>query len=94
MFSKRFRFDSSRLRSAFAPRKPRHPLLRLAFGLVGLALLCLLVFFSVFVGAAMIVAGLAWKLLRQRGKPTAAVHANVVEGEYRVVRKQAMPLSH
>ncbi|MEP6906413.1 MAG: hypothetical protein ABI858_00290 [Pseudoxanthomonas sp.] len=94
MFAKNFHFDSSRLRSAFAPRKPRHPLLRLAFGLVGLAVLCLLVFFSVFVGAAMIVAGLAWKLLRQRGKPMAAVRANVVEGEYRVVRKQAMPLSH
>lgn len=93
MFARHFHFDSARLRSAFAPRKPRHPLLRLAFGLVGLGVLCLLVFFSVFVGAAMIVAGLAWKLLRQRGKPV-AVDASVVEGEYRVVRKQAMPLSH
>ena len=93
MFANSFRFDSSRMRHAFAPRKPRNPLLRLAFGLVGLALLCLLVFFSVFVGAAMIVAGLAWKLLRQRSKPV-AVDANVVEGEFRVVRKQAMPLSH
>lgn len=94
MFAKHFRFDSSRLRSAFAPRKPRNPLLRLAFGLVGLALLCLLVFFSVFVGAAMIVAGLVWKLVSQRGKPVAVGDANVVEGEYHVVRKQAMPLSH
>ncbi|MET0581167.1 MAG: hypothetical protein ABWX88_02460 [Pseudoxanthomonas sp.] len=94
MFANRFHFDSSRLRSAFAPRKPRNPLLRLAFGIVGLGLLCLLVFFSVFVGAAMIVAGLTWKLMSQRGKPIAVRAANVVEGEFRVVRKPAVPLSH
>ena len=92
--TRHFRFDSARLRGLFAPRKPRHPLLRLAFGITGLALLCLLVFFSVFVGAAMIVAGVAWKLLGQRGKPVAIRDANVVEGEFRVVRKPALPISH
>ncbi|MET0892806.1 MAG: hypothetical protein ABWY01_04485 [Pseudoxanthomonas sp.] len=92
MPSSRFRFDTSRLRSAFAPRKPRHPLLRLGFGLAGLALLCLLVFFSVFVGAAMIVAGLAWKLLGQRGKPITVRDSSVMDGEYRVVRKPALPI--
>ncbi|MEJ1096271.1 MULTISPECIES: hypothetical protein [unclassified Pseudoxanthomonas] len=85
-------FHFNNFRSAFAPRKPRHPLLRLAFGLLGLALLCVLVFFSVFVGAAMIAGGLLYKLLRQRGKPVAR-DANVVDGEYRVIRKPAMPLS-
>ena len=94
MFAHSFRFDSSRLRSAFAPRKPRHPLLRLVFGVVGLGLLCLLVFFSVFVGAAMIIAGVAWKLLSKRGKPAAVRDAHVVEGEFRVVRKPVLPLSH
>ena len=94
MFANTFRFDSARLRAAFAPRKPRHPLLRFAFGLVGLALLCLLIFFSVFVGAAMIAAGLAYKLLSQRGKPVAVRDANVVDGEFRVVRKPVLPLSH
>ena len=94
MFANSFRFDSSRLRSAFAPRKPRHPLLRLVFGLVGLAVLCLLVFFSVFVGAAMIIIGVAWKLLSQRGKPVSVGDAVVVEGEFRVVRKPVLPLSH
>ena len=94
MFANSFRFDSSRLRSAFSPRKPRHPLLRVAFGVVGLGLLCLLIFFSVFVGAAMIAAGVAWKLLAQRGKPVAVRDASVVEGEFRVVRKPALPLSH
>ena len=95
MFANSFRFDSSRMRHAFAPRKPRNPLLRLAFGLVGLALLCLLVFFSVFVGAAMIAVGILYKLVSQRGKPVAAPQdVNVVEGEFHVVRKPVLPLSH
>ena len=83
------------MRHAFAPRKPRNPLLRLAFGLVGLALLCLLVFFSVFVGAAMIAAGILYKLVSQRGKPVAAPQdVNVVEGEFHVVSKPVLPLSN
>ncbi len=93
MSANSFRFDSSRMRSAFAPRKPRHPLVRLALGLVGLGVLGLLIFFSLFVGAAMITAGLVYKLLSQRGKPVAVRDASVVEGEYRVVRKPALPLS-
>ena len=75
---------------AFAPRKPRHPLVRLAFGLLGLGLLLLLVFFSVFVGIAMLAAGLLYRLLRQRGKPVAR-DARIVDGEYRVVGKAALP---
>ncbi|HLM52014.1 MAG TPA: hypothetical protein VK325_00100 [Pseudoxanthomonas sp.] len=93
MFFNSFRFGSLRLRSAFAPRKPRHPLLRLAFGVVGLGLLCLLVFFSLFVGAAMIAAGVLYELFNQRGRPLAAArNARVVEGEYRVVRKPVLPM--
>ena len=52
MYARHFQFNA--FRNAFAPRKPRHP------------------------------------LLRQRGKPVARDHA--MEGEYRVVRKQALPL--
>jgi hypothetical protein len=85
-----FSFDSHRLRAAFAPRKPRHRLLRVAVGLLGLAVLCVLVFLGVFVGAAMLAAGLTYRLLRPRQRPAAQQH--VVEGEYRVVRKQALPL--
>lgn len=91
-----FRFDSIRLRTAFAPRKPRHPLLRLALGLVGVGLLCLLLVFGLFVGAAMLAGGLLFKLLRQRRKPVDPVArdgSRVVEGEYRVVRKPMMPLA-
>lgn len=90
MYARHFQFNA--FRNAFAPRKPRHPLLRVGLGLLGLALLCVLVFFSVFVGAAMIVGGLLYKLLRQRGKPVAR-DGRVMDGEFRVVRKPVLPLS-
>ncbi|HAV73243.1 MAG TPA: hypothetical protein DCX91_15575, partial [Stenotrophomonas sp.] len=64
MYSRIFQFNQ--FRTLFAPRKPRHPLVRVAVGLLGLAILAALVFVGVFVGAAMIIAGLAWKLLAQR----------------------------
>lgn len=91
MASSTFHFDSHRLRAAFAPRKPRHPLLRLAFGLTGLALLVLLVFFSVFLGAAMIVTGLVYKLLVHRRKPVQVRANGVVDGEYRVLSRPRLP---
>lgn len=85
-----FHFDQ--FRHVFAPRKPRHPLVKLAVGLLGLAILAGLVFVSVFVGAAMILGGIAMKLLSQRGKRTSAARQRVVDGEYRVLRKPALPL--
>lgn len=88
-----FRFDTSRLGALFAPRKPRHPLLRAAFGLLGLGLLAVLLVFGLFVGAAMLASGLLVRLLRQRGKPIAARRPGVVEGEYRVVKKPGLPLA-
>ena len=86
MFNRASAFNQ--FRTLFAPRKPRHPLVRVAVGLLGLAILAAMVFIGVFVGAAMILVGLAWKLLASR-KPGAArpVDPTVVEGEYRVVRK-------
>jgi hypothetical protein len=90
-----FFFDASRLRHAFAPRKPRHPLVRVALGLLGVALLLVLVFFSVFVGVAMLAAGLLLRLWKQRGKPLArdrrGFDRRVVDAEYRVVGKAALP---
>ena len=87
-----FRFDPQRLHAAFAPRKPRHPLARLAIGLLGIGVLALLVFFSVFVGIAMLTVGLAYRLLQQRAKPAfVARDSRVVDGEYRVVAKTALP---
>lgn len=90
MTATRFHFDSSLFRNAFAPRKPRHPLLRIAFGMVGLGLLLLLVFFSVFVGIAMLAVGVVYRLWKQRGRPIAR-DMRVVEGEFRVVGKTALP---
>ena len=87
MYSRIFQFNQ--FRALFAPRKPRHPLVRVAVGLLGLAILAALVFVGVFVGAAMIIAGLAWKLLAQR-KSARTVPSQVVDGEYRVVRKQKL----
>lgn len=92
MFIHAFRFDRLHgLRSAFAPRKPRHPLARIAIGLLGLALLLVLVVVGVFVGAAMIVGGLLLRLARWRGKPVAVRDARVVDAEYRVVGKPVLP---
>ena len=68
------------------PRHRRHPLLRVLMGLLGLALLLVLVAASVFVGAAMLAIGLAVRLLRP-GAAAKAVRAQsrVVEGECTVV---------
>jgi hypothetical protein len=86
-------FQFNQFRTLFAPRKPRHPLVRVAAGLLGLAILAALVFVGVFVGAAMIIAGVAWKLLASRKQAARTADPKVVEGEYRVVRKQALPIS-
>jgi len=87
---------AGRVRSAFQPRKPRNALLRVVFGLLGLGLLAVLLVLGLFVGAAMLAAGLLVRLWRARGKPVlgdAARHADarVVDGEYRVVRKPVLP---
>ncbi|WP_166206898.1 hypothetical protein [Cognatiluteimonas telluris] len=96
MFAQAFRFDPRRLHAALAPRKPRHPLARLAIGLLGLGVLAVLVFFSVFVGIGMLTVGLVYRLLRQRGKPVfarnpRASRGRIVDGEFRVVGKTALP---
>lgn len=77
-------------RGAFAPRKPRHPLLRVLLGLLGLAVLLAMVFVSVFVGLGMLAVGLLFRAWRQRGRPVPR-DRRVVDGEFRVVRKQALP---
>ena len=83
-------FDASRLRNAFVPRKPCHPLVRLALGLLGVGVLLVLVFVSVFVGVAMLAAGVLLRLWKQRGKPVAR-DRRIVDGEFRVVGKTALP---
>ena len=58
MFASAFRFDTSRLHAAFAPRKPRNPLLRLLAGLLGVVVLAAMLVVGLFVGTAMLLAGL------------------------------------
>lgn len=105
VFANTFRFDPfSRFRQAFsrqafshtfAPRKPRHRVLRVVLGIVGVALLALLVMFGLFVGAAMIVVGLLYKAWKQRGKTTLPggrdPRSRVLDGEYRVVDPVSLP---
>lgn len=76
----------SRMRAAFEPRKPRHRVLRFALGMVGVALLAMLLMFGVVVGATMLLVGLTYKLLVRRGKPVAR-DPRIVDAEYRVVPK-------
>ena len=44
------------------PRRPRHPILRIVLGVVGLAILVGLLFVSMFVGLAMLAMGVLWRL--------------------------------
>jgi hypothetical protein len=87
------RFDASQFGALFAPRKPRHPLLRLAVGLLGLALLVVLLVVGVVVGTAMLAVGLARRMLSRRDAPQARRH-RVVDAEYRVVDKPAHTLPY
>lgn len=80
------RFDASGVRAMFAPRKPRHPLLRIALGLVGVAMLAVLLVAGVFIGAAMILFGIARRLLVRQPAPRR--DTRIVDAEYRVVRNR------
>ena len=86
-------FQFGTFRNLFEPRKPRNPLVRVAVGLLGLAILAVLVFVGVFIGAAMLLAGGAWKLLAARKRPRAQGADRVMDAEYQVVRKAALPMS-
>lgn len=83
------RFDASGVRGLFTPRKPRNPLLRVGLGLVGVAVLAVLLVVGLFVGAAMVSFGLLRGALRKR---TAAPRAATLDAEYRVVAKPGQPL--
>ncbi len=56
----------AKLRNLFEPRKPRNPLVRIALGLLGIAILAVLVVGGVVIGAAMILGGITWNLLASR----------------------------
>jgi hypothetical protein len=63
------------------PCKPRNPLLRVACGLIGVALLMVLVVFGLFVGLGMLMFAAVRRMLR----PASPTPEHVLEGEYSVV---------
>lgn len=70
------------------PRKPRHRVARVAVALLGLVLLVVLLAVGIVVGAAMIVGGLAWRLLRAPRRPIQPVaRGRVLDGVYRAVSR-------
>lgn len=91
-FSARFRPEHvDALRGLFAPRKPRHPLLRVVLGLAGVALLALLVVAGLFIGAAMLLGSAVLRLLRPGVPPAQSPAAQrVLDGEYRVVGRSVL----
>lgn len=84
------RFDASGLRGLFTPRKPRNPVLRVVLGLVGVAILAVLLVVGLFVGAAMVSVGLLRAALRGR-RGRAQPRGEVLDAEYRVVNKPGQP---
>ena len=80
-----------------APRRPRHRWLRFVLGVAGVGLLLALLFVSVFVGIAMLAAGMLWRLWARRGRPlartTGATRANSIDGDFRVVGKAQLPMA-
>lgn len=81
-----FRSGRRRAGDFFAPRKPRHRVLRVLLALFGVALLAVLLVFGLMIGAAMLGGGLLYRLWRQRGKPVAK-QTRPLDAEYRVLRK-------
>jgi len=71
------------------PCKPRNPLLRIACGLIGVALLAVLVVFGLFVGLGMLMFAAVRRMLRPAAAPAAAAQERIIEGEYAVVTPRA-----
>jgi hypothetical protein len=72
------------------PRKPRHRALRVLLGVLGLAVLALMVAFGLFLGLAMLGIGALLRLSTLRGKAPARKDA-ALSADFRVVRKPALP---
>jgi len=72
------------------PCKPRNPLLKLVCGLVGIALLAVLVVIGLFVGLGMLLFAAVRRMLRPA--PVQAPAPQVIEGEYSVVGTSRMSM--
>ena len=79
---------------SYCPSKPRSPIMRLLFGLMGLLLLAFLLVFGIFIGAAMLLFAAARRLLASR-KPAIAVNQanDVIDGQFQVVSKNPISIN-
>lgn len=76
----------------YSPSKPRHPVLRLVLGLLGVVVLAVLVVVGLFVGAGMLLFAALRRMLRAPARPAPQVET-VIDGEYSVVAKRSAQLS-
>ena len=76
---------------SYCPSKPRHPLMRVLVGLLGLALLLVLVAFGLVLGLGMLLFAGVRRLFGAHRRP-ATPRADVIEGEYTRVRDPHPPL--
>ncbi len=72
---------------SFTPGKPRHPVLRVLCGLLGVTLLALLVVFGLFIGLGMLLFAAIRRMTRKAPAIAPSAPADVIEGEYSVVDK-------
>lgn len=76
---------------SYCPSKPRSPLLKLLVGVLGLALLLVLVAVGLVVGLGMLLFAAVRRLMRSTAAK-ARTDAGVIEGEFVEVRKAGTPL--
>jgi hypothetical protein len=76
----------------YSPSKPRHPLLRLVLGLLGVVVLAALVVVGLFVGLGMLMFAALRRMLRAPAQAAPQVDS-VIDGEYSVVDKRPATLS-
>lgn len=69
------------------PHKPKNPLLKMAFSVLGLFLLFGVCVFAIVVGVAMLVAGAILRLIGRKVARPAAAGNGVIDAEYAVVEK-------
>jgi len=71
---------------SYRPSKPRNPLLRILVGMLGLALLVLLVAFGLVIGLGMLLFAAVRRLMRPTAAPSRASET-AIEGEFVHVEK-------
>lgn len=76
----------------YTPSKPRHPLLRLMLGMIGLVVLAALLVVGLFVGLGMLMFAAVRRMFRAPAAASGHIES-VIDGEYSVVDKRPVTLS-